>query len=76
MKVSVSIEDTTSKRHALGRCVPLSIVSYALQEHRVQGLDATLAAIERFVREQEHRSQGIDATSARLVSARERDRYA
>jgi hypothetical protein len=27
------------------------------QEHRVQGLDATLAAIERIVREQEHRSQ-------------------
>jgi hypothetical protein len=42
MKASVSIEDTTSKHHALGRCVPLSSVSYALQEHRVQGLDATL----------------------------------
>jgi hypothetical protein len=28
----------------------------------VQGLDATLAAIERFVREQEHRVQGLDAT--------------
>jgi hypothetical protein len=37
MKVSVSIEDTTSKHHSLGRCVPLSCVSYALQEHRVQG---------------------------------------
>jgi hypothetical protein len=50
MKASVSIEDTTSKHDALGRCVPLSSVSYALQEHRVQGLDATLTAIERFVR--------------------------
>jgi hypothetical protein len=28
MKASVSIEDTTSKHDALGRCVPLSCVSY------------------------------------------------
>jgi hypothetical protein len=42
------------------------------QEHRVQGLDATWAAIERIVREQEWRGQAHATTLANCLASNRR----